>query len=293
MKRERHPGIFALSVALHVAFGAVLLWVLSIPAPFTQWLAPRKVAVPAGERITYMRVPDGGANVAQRPGGNGRPPRGAVRVPERLVAPVGIPSNVPVTKPGAPKVEEQGTGPVMSMGGAGPGIEPELHDPRIWVPPGAVIFTPRPDNAGITDANAMARSLATFKDSIAKKNADALKTVFESGGKKYGVDGQNIYIADYKIPAALLALIPIHPTGYATPDQAALNRQTAEINYNAGRALDAEDFKTAIKRIRQRKEREHEQQLAAEGKGPAPTAITAEPPVHKEIRTDPIALQSP
>ena len=293
MKREPQGGSLLLSAALHVVFGAMLIWVLSLPLPFEQWLTSKKSAAPASERVGFFSVPNGGANRTVHAGGNGRPRRGALNVPQDLVAPIGIPGPLPVTKAGAPAVPESGTGPVVSAGGAGPGNMPELHDPRIWIPPGAVIFTPLPDNAALLDTNVMHRSLAHLRDSLIKKQADALSTVFEAGGKKYGVDGQNIYIADYKIPAALLGLLPIRPTGYATPEQAYRTRQSAEINYQAGRALDAEDFHTAVKRIRQRKEREHELKLYAEGKGPAPAPIATETHEHREIRQDPIALQSP
>ncbi|HUO52847.1 MAG TPA: hypothetical protein VMT93_10035 [Gemmatimonadaceae bacterium] len=294
MNREKPRGTFAITIVAHVAFFALLFWVLSIPAPFTQWLAPKKQEFASGERIVYMRIPPGATIATLPPGMKARAPRGGAVATQRLVAPTVVPTTSPDAKPGASKGEAAEESAPVIAGGAGPGIEPEMHDPRVWLPPGAVIYVPRPDNAKLFDTGATRLAIKHYQDSLMKKQADALKTVFEAGGKKYGVDGQNIYIADFKIPSALLSLIPIHPTGYATPDQAALARQTADINYQAGRALDAEDFKTAIKRIRMRKEREHEAALAAQGKGPAPSAaIPFEAPVHKEIRTDPIALQAP
>ena len=293
MKRpveERTRGSLALSAAIHVAFGALLIWVLSIPAPLRQWLTPTRIESSHGERLSYVAVPSGAKTTTQRPGGRAHPVRGAeVAAPPQLVAPVTVPSAVPVFKPGSPVAEPA---PVMSLGGAGPGISPELHDPRIWIPPGAVVVAQRPDNAAITDTNVFRANLAHLKDSLKLARASALNTTFEAGGHKYGVDSANIYIADYKIPSALLSLFNVHPTGYATVDQAATQHQTMEINYQAARALDAEDFRTAVKRIRERKEREHEQKLAAEGKGPPPAPIEA-PKKKAEPRKDPVALQSP
>ena len=46
MKRpapERTRGSLALSAAIHIAFGALVLWVLSIPAPLQQWLTPTRI----------------------------------------------------------------------------------------------------------------------------------------------------------------------------------------------------------------------------------------------------------
>jgi len=283
-------GSLAISAALHVAAGALILWVLSIPKPMAWWLATAPEAHTAAERVRYVTVPSGALTTTRRPGGRARPPRGAeVTAPPTFVAPAVVPNALPIFKPGSPVPEPA---PVMSLGGAGPGISPELHDPRIWIPPGAVIVAPRPDNAGLMDTNVMRANLIHLKDSLKMARAAALNTTFEAGGHKYGVDSANIYIADYKIPSALLSLFNIHPTGYATVDQAATQRQTMEINYQSARALDAEDFRTAVKRIRERKEREHEEKLAAEGKGPPPAPLKG-PPKKTEVRQDPIALQSP
>ena len=287
---ERSRGSLAVSAALHVVVGALLLWVLSIPAPFEQWLMSSRPDQAHAERVTYAAVPNGAQTTTQRPGGRAHPVRGAERQPPTtLVAPLTVPSTVPTYKPASPVPEPA---PVMTMGGAGPGISPELHDPRIWIPPGAVIVAPRPDNAALGDTNAMRAALVHLKDSLKMSRAAALNTTFEAGGHKYGVDSANIYIADYKIPSALLSLFNIHPTGYATVDQASTARQSMEINYQSSRALDAEDFHTAVKRIRERKEREHEEKLAAEGKGPPPAPREA-PKKKAEPRKDPVALQSP
>jgi hypothetical protein len=288
---ERQRGTLALSAVLHVVGGALLLWVLSLPVPLTQWLSSPQDGPARAERISYVAVPAGALTTTERPAARERPPRGVTyRAPQPFIAPVLIPDAVPIYKPGEPV---PAPAPVMSVGGAGPGISPELHDPRIWIPPGAVIVAPRADNAAILDTNVMRASLIHFKDSLKMARAASLNTTFEAGGHKYGLDSANIYIADYKIPAALLSLFNIHPTGYATIDQASISRQTADINYQAGRALDAEDFKTAVKRIRERKEREHEERLAAEGKGPPPAPEKHGPAKKTEVRQDPIALQSP
>ena len=64
----------------------------------------------------------------------------------------------------------------------------------------------------------------------------------------------------------------------------------------ASRALDAEDFKTAIKRIRQRKEAEKRAREVAALKGASGVIVTVpmeRPPEKKVARTDPIALQTP
>ena len=140
-------------------------------------------------------------------------------------------------------------------------------------------------------------ALAHLRDSLQKGSAaKALSGVFSAGGKKYGVDSANIYIADYKIPAALLARAadPTAPAG-RRPSRRCSPARRAEINYQAGRALDAEDFRTAVRRIRQRKERERRAKDAAAGKAPSKDQAPVDPPepTRKPPQPDPIALQSP
>jgi hypothetical protein len=81
----------------------------------------------------------------------------------------------------------------------------------------------------------------------------------EIGGKKFGIDGNNIYIAGLKIPAAVLALLPL-PGGNI--DQSRRYNELMDMRgdlYNAARrAENLEEFKEVIKEIRERKEREKE-----------------------------------
>jgi hypothetical protein len=287
MRRERQAAPFAISVVLHIVLGAGILWVLSIPMPLEQWLNQHR-ARPVQEGVRFFQTtPSGNATVHS--GGNGRTVVGAPPAPKQLVAPVTIPTTLPPTKPGA--LQESGTGPIVSAGGAGPGIMPMLHDPRLWLPPGAVIVAPLSDSARFDSA--FHETLGHLQDSVGH-HAGALSGIFSAGGKKYGLDSQNIYIADYKIPAALLALLPIHPTSSPSQEANMFGRQVAEVNYQTGRALDAEDFHDAVKRIRMRKEREKRQKEIAAGKIPSvvDAPLEAPAPVRKP-QVDPIALQSP
>jgi hypothetical protein len=286
-EKERDAAWFA-SVALHVVLGVGILWVLSLPMPLDQWLVQHHMA-PQQEGVRYIATaPQTSPRV--HAGGNGKTQRGPALAPRELRAPVTIPVGVPDTKPGAKPVPEAGTGPVVSAGGAGPGIMPMLSDSRLWLPAGPVNVAPLSDSARFDSA--FHESVLHLQD-LAKKQAGSLNGVFQAGGKKYGLDSNNIYIADYKIPSALLALLPIHPSGPASQEYTTSGRQVAEVNYQAGRALDAEDFKTAVKRIRQRKEREKREKEIAQGKTPSAVEAPVETPVRKAPMVDPIALQPP
>src|SRR5205085_9224079 len=91
---------------------------------------------------------------------------------------------------------------------------------------------------------------------------------FGSGDKKVGVDPVWIYFGKFRIPTALLALIPIKTQ--ANPSIFERNRALAsmqrEIEYQALRSDNSKEFEEAVKELRARKEAEHNAALAKKGK---------------------------
>jgi hypothetical protein len=102
-----------------------------------------------------------------------------------------------------------------------------------------------------------------YLDSIASdpaaKNAALPSWTTQIAGKKFGLDSKNIYIAGLKIPAAVLALLPI-PAGNIDQNRAYnhLMDLRNDLMYAAQRAETMEEFKTMIREMRERKERERE-----------------------------------
>jgi len=97
----------------------------------------------------------------------------------------------------------------------------------------------------------------------------------EIAGKKFGIDSKNIYIAGLKIPAAVLALLPI-PAGNVDQNRAYnhLMDLRADLQYAAQRAENLEEFKTMIREMRLRKEREREfERNQRTAPAPADTAL--------------------
>jgi hypothetical protein len=78
-------------------------------------------------------------------------------------------------------------------------------------------------------------------------------------GKKFGLDSTSLYIAGLKIPAAVLALLPI-PAGNIDQNRAnnRILELRADIEQAARRADNLAEFKDRIREIRLRKEREEE-----------------------------------
>jgi hypothetical protein len=79
------------------------------------------------------------------------------------------------------------------------------------------------------------------------------------GGKTFGIDSRNIYLGGLKIPTAILALLPIPQV--SNVDLRYMHRMAdiqADLQYAAQRAITMDDFKRAIKEVREKRERERE-----------------------------------
>jgi len=102
-----------------------------------------------------------------------------------------------------------------------------------------------------------------YLDSIAadpaSRNQGLPSWTTEIAGRKFGIDSKNIYIAGLKTPAAGLALRPI-PAGNIDQNRAYnhLMDLRTDLMFAAQRAQNMEEFKTMIREMRERKERERE-----------------------------------
>ncbi len=187
------------------------------------------------------------------------PPRRAVatlpeKPPERVAADTG---STPRTQPA----------PRRSLADALGRIGPGLAQGRLWVrplplPPKELAQRLTRSRAELVDS-AVTSIVQAYLDSIANdpasRNQGLPSWTTQVAGKKFGLDGKNIYIAGLKIPAAVLALIPI-PAGNIDQNQAYnhLMDLRTDLMYAAQRAQNMEEFKTMIREMRERKERERE-----------------------------------
>jgi hypothetical protein len=146
-------------------------------------------------------------------------------------------------------------------------IGPGLAEGRLWVrplplPPEELAQRLTRSRAQLVDS-AVTAIVQAYLDSIANdpatKNQDLPSWTTEVAGKKFGLDSKNIYIAGLKIPAAVLALLPI-PAGNIDQNRAYNHFMDlrADLIYAAQRAQTLDEFKQVIREIRERKERERE-----------------------------------
>lgn len=170
-----------------------------------------------------------------------------------------------------PRPEPSTAGEVPSegepAGARAPRIGPGLAEGRLWVrplplPPRELAERLSQSRAELVDS-AVSVIVQAYLDSIASdpasKNVGLPSWTTEVAGRKFGLDSKNIYIAGLKIPAAVLALLPI-PGGNIDQNRAynRLMDLRGDLLYAARRAETLEEFKQVIREIRLRKERERE-----------------------------------
>jgi hypothetical protein len=262
--RQRWPWIaIAASVAAHA-----LLLLLHIEG--SQPVLPHRpaqliVLSPPAEGPTAVPMP---YRVPRAEGLAGRGPAGV-----RPTRPVEHPRPQAVAElpPPRPKPVRPDTGsapapPPRAQPGIGR-IGPELADGRLWVrplplPPRELAQRLTRDHVQLVDS-AVTAIVQAYLDSIASDPSARPQGLpswtTQIAGKKFGIDSKNIYIAGLKIPAAVLALLPI-PQGNVDQNRAYnhLMDLRADLLYAGQRADNLEEFKERIREMRIRKEQERE-----------------------------------
>ncbi len=263
-RRSARPWLaIAISGAAHAAllvFGSIEGRLPDVPRRPSQLIV---LAPPAeGPREMPMRFQAGSEAVGPR--GRGMVPTPAPPRPEPE-------TRVVVRQPPEPETERVDTGaaPAAARRPAGIGrIGPDLAQGRLWVRP--LPLPPRElaerlshkDHAELVDS-AVTAIVQGYLDSIAadpsSRKAGLPSWTTNVAGTKFGLDSSNIYIAGLKIPAAVLALLPI-PAGNIDQNRAYnhLMSMRADLQHAAQRSQNLQEFKAMIRDMRLRKEREEE-----------------------------------
>ena len=269
---RRPSGFWIASIALHIVLGSGLLYVITVPGSLDRWFRTEKASPVTVERIGFLAAPNQGAPDPGRSGGDGRPVREAPSQP-RLIAPTEVPTGIPAPDSSGPPTPPGGSGPIVGRGGPLQGVTPSYSDPRIWTRPQPFVSGPRTQAEAIREG--LRERLGPVRDSIAAVASQraAKDWTFERNGKKYGLDSTKIYLGDITLPSAVLALLPINnvqanPT--ALERERSLGRMNADIQFQGQRALNEDEFRTAVKRIRERRERERREAEEQKQKVQAP-----------------------
>ena len=259
-REKRSPASLAISIVIHVAVILVLgtiVWTY----PLGQMMGIRQTRMQP-ERLHYIQLP------AQPTQGSSAAPGKASGAPGALTAPVESPTAVPAPAPpdSGRSQAAGGTGDGFGDGGgAATGIVPRLPDPRIALSTEPVARVPR--TVVETVDSIVSVAIGIYNDSMAiaegrRKPGDW--SVKGRDGQVWGWDNKGIRLGKFTIPNALLALLPLNAGGGGSPIEGrSLAYIRRDIMENAQRSITEDEFKAAIKRIRERKERERRENLVA------------------------------
>jgi hypothetical protein len=256
-KRQRAP--IALSIAIHVVLIAMIASI-TFRYPIAALFNSKRDTVT--ERIQYVQT----RPAPRAPVGNGsnatkEPPK-RVAKPAPLLAPSITPSTLPPIVPptvsvGSVSGTAGGTGGAPA--GVATGVEPALPDPRIELRPNSLRLPNT--QAERNDSAVKAIYLAYREAEITAeehRGRDPRDWTFEKNGQKYGIDSQYVYLGKFKIPSMILAALPFNKGG-VDGTRVIQARNSAWIQndvYMHSQGMSEDDFRAAVRRIRERKERE-------------------------------------
>lgn len=277
--RGAGKGSIALSLAVHVL---VILAIASITFryPLASLFGPTRPATPA-ERVRYVTVrpAPAGAPGAVGNGSNARP------FPRRLIAPAPLlpPSTIPIGLPPIPPPTVSsgaGSGAAPGSGGApagvATGIEPAIPDPRIELRPNGLRLplTQAERNDSAVKAIFYAWRQAEVEASETRGRSPRDWTL-EHNGQKFGLDSQYIYLGRFKIPSAILAALPLNHGGVdGSRIIQARNADWIQNDiYTHAQGMSEDDFRAAVRRIRERMDREKKEAQDDKAKAQQPPII--------------------
>ncbi|MDQ2667893.1 MAG: hypothetical protein M3Z05_18040 [Gemmatimonadota bacterium] len=268
---RRAPGPLLLSIAIHV----VVAFAILNAAFHYDFSGIRSPHAPSAiqEKITYTSMAASGG--AQGGLDSAGPPPKAMQPSRALIAPLRVPTAIapPAASAGNPGGVAGGRGQVSISATAG--VVPGDPDPRLSTD--IHEFVPAPKTHAERVDSAVRASIYAYNDSVAKAHGLAGRApgdwTVEKNGQKWGIDGSKIYLGKFAIPSAVLAALPIRIQG--NPGETIADRlvttRRADLLLHADAQLHDDEFRTAVKRIRERKDKERQDKRAADADKPAAT----------------------
>lgn len=284
MKPRRAPSKQSLlvSIAIHALVIAALA-TITFRYPIGRLLGVPHGEVLKPEKIQFIVLPKGAPAAI----GNGSNPRS--RPPKGTPAPLRAPDRVPVGIPAAPSSSSEGavSGQAGGTGGAptgvATGVEPRLPDPRIALQPG--VFMPVPLTRAQAIDTLVKAIFEAYGDSIAiaerEKGRDPTDWTVKKGNQTWGIDPKYIHLGKFSIPTAVLAALPLKAgNGMSPVDIRSQQWIRQDIMQHAQDAITEDEFRAAVKRIRERKEKERQGQVVVEKSLPGSDGPAGAMPEH-------------
>jgi len=196
------------------------------------------------------------------------------------------PEVVAAVKPGIPQATlDTGGTPIEVPSAASPRgiprLRPFIGDGKLWVYP--LPFAPQELAQRLTRSHyelvdsAVTEIVQHYIDSLLATpvpyDTKPPSWTTKIAGKTFGIDQNYIYFGGLKIPSAILALLPLPAmSNVDLRNSQRLADIRADLQYAAARAQNMEDFKRAIRELRERREREQEFERNVK-KPPADTVV--------------------
>lgn len=281
-KPRRDGRWLATSAVLHVLGIALLVRIATVPGTLLSWFhATPSMAEAPRERVTYLETvrPRGDSTRAQVDGGDGRTAAPNVGVAPVLRAPVTVPSTLPpAPRIPAPTEEPGGSGPLVGGGGPLRGVQPSYGDGRVWPVPGALVTAPKSEDE--RRDSLLASRLQRYRDSLnlagnSELGPDARPSWVYKGknGSEWGLDKNTIKLGKFSLPSALLYQLPLAKYQGDISRDRERNLRDADMSYAVRRGITEEQFREAVKAIRERKERERREAEAQKKDAPQQTPV--------------------
>lgn len=277
----------AISLVVHLALAAIVLPATLGTRRVASWfgitLAPDRPAA-AEERVRFVEAAE--PRPVRVTNGRDDVSGGEAATPKAVTPPTDAPAEAPTEAAAvgsAMGTDERARGD--GTGGPLTGIKPALEDARLLVvpwEPGAAPTRPTYEavKSRIDSLIRVGAIPKAYEDSLARLYGQVVErapgdwTMRGRNGERYGIDGGFIRLGKVSIPTVLLALLPLN-SGQMNVQQYYKQREigamSAEIRYQAQRAMNEDEFRDAVRRVRLRKEREREEERKRrEGPGVIP-----------------------
>jgi hypothetical protein len=272
----------------HIVLGVLVWQALKMPSVFDEFMLRDERSRPVAEKVEFVAIRPPVLDSAPAPRAAARPaPRRAGAPSAPATVPLVAPTEVPTQLPPAPVTVDtttRVTGPLRGGNGPTRGVQPNYDDPRVWTSDATFYYAPKTAEERLDSA--VLAGLMRHMDSVATNAYTPNK--FERGdwtvGKgdtKYGIDQQYIHIGRFRIPTAILALLP---TPYMQANPIAMDRDRnaawmhADILTHAQAQMNEDQFRKAVRDIRDRKEREHRTITRVSPNSPGPLTSPGERP---------------
>jgi hypothetical protein len=245
----------ALSVLIHIVALAVIVLIKSGPP------GPSFIVLDPPEQAEEVVLPPlTGTRMGTGRGGGVRAPPPAAGVPQ-APAPA-----VPVDSAASQADLEIGRFRLLT---------PRFGDGRLWVRPQVDLTSGNVTVMNIPVDSAVRVRIQQMVDSFnvarARQPRGGLPNwTTEIAGAKFGLDSQFVYIAGIKIPAVLLALLPLPQGNIEQAERAAmLNSQRQEIQFDMMRQSAREDQERYAEEMRRRRQEERDAERRRRERPPA------------------------